>query len=81
MQFRGIIDPEAPRRVLAALGLDEESRSAEGFSGGMKQKLRIAQALIHTPRLLLLDEPTTGLETHGADLGARTWTMIEADSN
>lgn len=63
MQFRGIQDPDAPRRVLAALGLEEEERSAEGFSGGMKQKLRIASALVHAPRLLLLDEPTTGLDT------------------
>lgn len=63
MQFRGIQDPEAPQKILAALGLEEEDRSAEGFSGGMKQKLRIASALVHTPRLLLLDEPTTGLDT------------------
>jgi ABC-type multidrug transport system ATPase subunit len=63
MQFRGIQDPEAPRKILAALGLEEEDRSAEGFSGGMKQKLRIASALVHAPRLLLLDEPTTGLDT------------------
>ncbi|MGQ0549813.1 MAG: ABC transporter ATP-binding protein [Armatimonadota bacterium] len=61
--LRGIVDPEAPRVVLAALGLEEEERSAEGFSGGMKQKLRIAQALIHAPRVLLLDEPTVGLDT------------------
>ncbi len=63
MQFRGIQDPAAPHRVLEALGLEEEDRSAEGFSGGMKQKLRIASALVHAPRLLLLDEPTTGLDT------------------
>lgn len=62
LQFRGIVDPDAPRKVLAALGLEDEDRSAEGFSGGMKQKLRIASALVHAPRLLLLDEPTTGLD-------------------
>lgn len=62
MELRGVHDPDAPGRVLAALGLDEEERSAEGFSGGMKQKLRVAQALIHGPRVLLLDEPTTGLD-------------------
>lgn len=62
LQFRGITDPDAPRRVLSALGLDDEDRSAAGFSGGMKQKLRIATALVHAPRLLLLDEPTTGLD-------------------
>lgn len=62
MAFRGVVDPEAPSRILEALGLRDEDRSASGFSGGMKQKLRIAQALIHAPRLLLLDEPTTGLD-------------------
>jgi ABC-type multidrug transport system ATPase subunit len=61
--FRGIVDPDAPRQLLAALGLDDENRSPAGYSGGMKQKLRIAQALVHAARLLLLDEPTTGLDT------------------
>jgi ABC-2 type transport system ATP-binding protein len=51
-----------PRALLAAVGLGEEDRSADEFSGGMKQKLRIAQALAHAPRLLILDEPTTGLD-------------------
>ena len=51
-----------PRGLLAAVGLSEEDRSADEFSGGMKQKLRIAQALAHAPRLLILDEPTTGLD-------------------
>lgn len=62
MRLRGIEDPEAARRLLAAVGLEEDERSAETFSGGMKQKLRIAQALVHAPHLLLLDEPTTGLD-------------------
>ena len=51
-----------PRALLAAVGLGEEDRSADEFSGGMKQKLRIAQALAHAPRVLILDEPTTGLD-------------------
>jgi ABC-2 type transport system ATP-binding protein len=62
LAFRGIDDPEAPRRILEALGLAGDDRSADGYSGGMKQKLRIASALVHAPRVLILDEPTTGLD-------------------
>jgi ABC-2 type transport system ATP-binding protein len=60
--LRGIQASDYPQRFLNALGLGEEDRSASGYSTGMKQKVRIAYAMIHTPRLLLLDEPMTGLD-------------------
>ena len=55
----------APRaaRLLAAAGMsDFRERLAGKLSGGMKQKLGLVCALIHTPRVLLLDEPTTGVD-------------------
>lgn len=52
----------SPQGLLEALGLENEDRSATEFSGGTKQKLRIAQALVHAPQLLIMDEPTTGLD-------------------
>jgi ABC-2 type transport system ATP-binding protein len=50
-------------RVLNYVGLQEERyRNLGTYSTGMKQKVKFAQAIVHHPRLLLLDEPTTGLD-------------------
>jgi ABC-2 type transport system ATP-binding protein len=54
--------------VLYYVGLDEERyRAIDGYSAGMKQRVKLAQALIHDPKLLLLDEPTNGMDTGGRE--------------
>lgn len=62
--FSGGVDTELRHRLLAELELDDSAlnRKVHGYSRGMKQKLGIIQGIQHDPELLILDEPTEGLD-------------------
>jgi len=68
-RISGLPPTEAIKRaheVLYYVGLGEERyRKVDTYSTGMKQKLKLAQALVHDPQLLLLDEPTSGMDPNG----------------
>ena len=70
--------PKAQRRseeILAALGLsDKRDAYVRQLSGGMKRRLLIAKALVHTPPVLILDEPTAGVDI---ELRRQLWEYVQ----
>jgi ABC-2 type transport system ATP-binding protein len=59
---------ERTAETLRHVGLYEERyREMRGYSTGMRQRVKLAQALVHDPKLMLLDEPTNGLDPEGRD--------------
>jgi ABC-2 type transport system ATP-binding protein len=66
---------ERSEKYLKKLGLwDKKDQQARNLSGGMKRRLLIARSLIHEPRLLILDEPTAGVDI---ELRRSTWEFLQ----
>ena len=70
--------PKAERRtaeILAALGLSDKAGAAvRQLSGGMKRRLMVAKAMVHAPPVLILDEPTAGVDV---ELRRQLWAYVQ----
>lgn len=64
-QMKGIKDPGEIDRVLKVVELDGVKKPVKNFSLGMKQRLGVANAIMGNPDLIILDEPTNGLDPQG----------------
>jgi ABC-2 type transport system ATP-binding protein len=65
--YKGIVNKDLRQDLVKALLVqtnlfDERKKNLGGFSGGMKQRFGVAQALIGNPRIIIVDEPTAGLD-------------------
>jgi heme exporter protein A len=68
-RVRGVAyDRKKCLEVMKGVGLSEYSKICGNYSSGMKQRLKLAQALVHKPPLLLLDEPGCNLDTKGIEV-------------
>ena len=76
--YLGIPRSEARKRTAELLKLldltDKAKVMARELSGGMKRRLMIARALVHNPRLLILDEPTAGVDI---EIRRQTWELMK----
>ena len=67
--IKGIISEETIRDTMHRVGLDDkDKRTVSKYSLGMRQRLAIAQAVMESPDLLVLDEPTNALDDEGIDV-------------
>jgi len=78
-ELKGLIGESEIRNALRRVGLDpEDRRTYKKYSLGMKQRLAIAQAIMESPDIIMLDEPTNALDREGA---ARIRELIMEEKN